>query len=138
MQLRFPKPLNFENPLSKGKRIISGGLNFVFKSRRNKLIAMILAVLVAVPMGMALAETIAPAGPQTIQSDKTDYAPGETVFLTGSSWQPYESVNIFVNDDEGQTWSHTADVTADGSGNIQDYFTLPNTFVALYSVTATG
>src|SRR3712207_3768325 len=30
----------------------------------------------------------------TIQSDKPDYAPGELVTLTGSNWQPGESVNI--------------------------------------------
>src|SRR5215218_3979758 len=74
----------------------------------------------------------------TIQSDKADYAPGDTVTLTGSNWQPGESVHINVNDDVGQTWSRDADVTADASGNITDQFQLPTSFVAVYKVTATG
>jgi uncharacterized membrane protein len=82
---------------------------------------------------MAFAQT-APS----IQSDKADYQPGEVVTLTGSGWQDGESVNIVVNDDQGQTWSHTATVTADSSGNISDSFALPDWFVASYKVTATG
>jgi hypothetical protein len=35
----------------------------------------------------------------SIRSDKDDYAPGELVTLTGSGWQPNESVHIEVNDD---------------------------------------
>jgi len=74
----------------------------------------------------------------TIQSDKADYAPGELVTLTGSGWQPGESVNIVVNDDAGQTWNRNVNVIADASGNISDSFNLPDWFVATYSVTATG
>ncbi len=58
--------------------------------------------------------------------------------LTGSNWQPGESVHIFVNDDFGSSWSRNVDVTADASGNITDQFNLPNWFVAAYSVVATG
>ena len=74
----------------------------------------------------------------TIQSDRADYPPGATVNLTGSGWQPGEWVDIVVNDDVGQTWSHTATVAADDNGNISDTFTLPDWFVATYKVTATG
>src|SRR5918999_3758774 len=74
----------------------------------------------------------------TIQSDKADYAPGETVTLTGSNWQPGETVNINVNDDEGQTWNRNVDVIADENGNVRDEFVLPDWFVATYNVTATG
>jgi VCBS repeat-containing protein len=74
----------------------------------------------------------------TIQSDKADYAPGELVTLTGSNWQPGESVNVVVNDDEGQSWNRNVNVTADASGNISDSFNLPDWFVATYKVTATG
>ena len=74
----------------------------------------------------------------TIQSDLPDYAPGDTVTLTGSNWQPGELVHINVNDDVSQTWSRDVDVTADANGNITDQFQLPSTFVALYTVTATG
>jgi YDG domain/MBG domain (YGX type) len=74
----------------------------------------------------------------TIQSDKEDYAPGDLVTLTGSGWQPGESVNIVVNDDAGQTWNRNVNVVADASGNITDQFNLPDWFVAAYSVKATG
>src|SRR5918911_999901 len=76
--------------------------------------------------------------PPTITSDKAAYSPGELVTLSGSGWQAGESVHILVNDDAGQTWSHTADVTAAADGTISDQFNLPDWFVARYSVTATG
>jgi hypothetical protein len=52
------------------------------------------------------------------------------VVLTGSNWQPGESVHINVNDEAGRTWSRDVDVTADESGNVRDEFQLPNWFVA--------
>ncbi len=58
--------------------------------------------------------------------------------LTGANWSPNESVHIFVNDDAGQSWSYTTDVVADGGGGFTVSFQLPNWFVALYGVTATG
>jgi YDG domain/MBG domain (YGX type) len=74
----------------------------------------------------------------SIGSDKGDYAPGELVTLTGSGWQPSESVHIEVNDDLGRTWSRNVDVSADESGNIRDEFNLPDWFVATYRATASG
>ncbi|MDP9284006.1 MAG: hypothetical protein M3P41_03485, partial [Actinomycetota bacterium] len=71
-------------------------------------------------------------------SDQADYAPGDIVTLAGGNWQPGEAVQIFVNDDAGQTWSRTDNVTADASGNISDQFNLPDWFVATYTATATG
>ena len=105
------------------------------------LLFVVCAALLAVG-GTAMALTADPSGTTapapTIQSDKDDYAPGETVTLTGSNWQPGESVHINVNDDEGNTWSRNADVTADENGAIRDEFQLPDWFVATYKVTATG
>src|SRR5215211_1694157 len=106
------------------------------------LLFIVVAVLIAVPAA-AFAEVISPDGTTassttpTIQSDKADYAPGETVTLTGSNWQPGESVHIYVNDDEGKTWERNSYVTADDGGAIQDQFQLPEWFVATYKVTAT-
>jgi hypothetical protein len=105
------------------------------------LLFMMFALLLAIP-AVALAQdagdstTSSPA--PTIQSDQADYAPGDLVTLTGSGWQSGEKVNIFVNDDVGQTWSRSVDVYADASGNISDSFNLPEWFVATYSVKATG
>src|SRR5215217_3540630 len=42
---------------------------------------------------------------QAIQSEEAVYARGKTVTITGSNWQPGESVHINVNDDQGKTWS---------------------------------
>src|SRR5215207_11649043 len=96
-----------------------------------------LAITVVFPAMGVTQDAGSPAAP-TIQSDKDDYAPGELVTLTGSGWQPGESVNIVVNDDKGQSWNRNVNVTADASGNIRDSFNLPEWFVALYSVKATG
>src|SRR5438132_14110518 len=54
----------------------------------------------------------------TIDSDQADYNPGDTVTLTGHNWAPAEPVHIFVNDDEGRTWSYNGDVAADLSGDF--------------------
>src|SRR3954452_16253561 len=73
-----------------------------------------------------------------IQSDQAEYSPGSTVTLSGGNWQPGESVHILVDDANGHTWNHSADVTADDIGLIQDVFSLPNAFVSDYDVTAAG
>ena len=77
-------------------------------------------------------------GSPTISSDKADYAPGETVVLTGDNWLPGEHVHIRVNDSVGQTWFRESDVNADSSGSIRDEFQLPDSFIAEYAVTAVG
>jgi Domain of unknown function DUF11 len=74
----------------------------------------------------------------SISTDQADYSPGATVVLSGSGWQPSEAVHIVVAAADGQIWSYSTDVTADGSGAIQASFALPNYFVASYFVTATG
>jgi hypothetical protein len=73
-----------------------------------------------------------------IASDQADYSPGSTVHLTGGNWQPGEDVQINTNDTIGNTWSQTDHATADASGNVTDDVTLPDSFVASYTVTATG
>jgi hypothetical protein len=75
---------------------------------------------------------------QTIQSNKADYAPGATVTLAGSNWQPGESIRIDVNDHQGKTWSRNVDVRADASGQIQVQFQLPEWLAGTYEVTAMG
>src|SRR3954452_10886278 len=79
------------------------------------------------------------AGP-SIASHKADYAPGESVILTGAGWQPGEPVRIVVDDDgvAEQRWQHDVTVTADETGAVSEQFLLPAYFVADYSVTATG
>ena len=99
-------------------------------------ISLVLGTFVA---AIVLASTgSADAGPPTIASDKDDYAPGELVTLTGAGWQVGEHVHINVNDDEGASWQRDVDVVANTDGHVTDSFTLPDWFVALYRVTATG
>jgi hypothetical protein len=80
------------------------------------------------------------AGSPTIASDKADYSPGATVTLMGAGWASGEAVHIFVNDTVGNTWSLNSnpDPTADTSGGFTYSFSLPSSFIASYSVTATG
>src|SRR5215208_6741254 len=95
--------------------------------------------LLALATALSLALLVLPAGASadvfdsptgsfsspTISSDKADYAPGETVILTGDNWLPGEHVHITVNDNVGQTWVRESDVNADDSGVIRDEFQLP-------------
>ena len=69
-------------------------------------------------------------GPPTIKSDLEDYPPGGRVTLTGTKWQPGETVHITVNDDWGSTWKRDVDVVANADGEITDAFNLPDWFVA--------
>lgn len=111
-----------------------------FAPRGLTFLLSILAALVAAFAfsGSALAEADSGAVAPAIASDKADYAPGELVTLNGSNWRAGETVTIDVNDDEGQSWRRTVDVVADADGKIVDQFTLPDHFVAVYTVTATG
>ena len=47
-------------------------------------------------------------------------------------------IHLFVNDNVGQTSSYNTDVTADANGTFTKQFQLPASFVAIYTVTATG
>ncbi len=112
--------------------------------RSHKLLALCVALAfasAALALGFAVTANAQESGSTsqpTISSDKADYPPGATVVLTGTGWQPGESVHIHVNDEAGKTWSRDVDITADENGNVRDEFQLPNWFVATYNVTATG
>ena len=113
-------------------------------ARRRSVIWILLMIAVASlsAAGSSSAFAMGTGGGSTtnpwIQSDQADYAPGSTVTLNGGNWAPGENVHVFVDDANGHTWNHSADVTADDSGLIEDVFNLPNAFVSDYSVTATG
>src|SRR3954449_10731785 len=78
------------------------------------------------------------SSPPSIASDKADYPAGATVTLTGADWQGDTTVHIAVDDTNGKTWSHAADVPVAPDGSVSNTFTLPSNFVAVYQVTATG
>ncbi|HEY1267653.1 MAG TPA: kelch repeat-containing protein [Candidatus Binatia bacterium] len=51
------------------------------------------------PQGTALRSSVVVSSSQaTITTDKLDYAPGETVIITGTSWKPQESVSIVLHE----------------------------------------
>ena len=107
-------------------RLMRGKLSLLFLT---------IAVLLAIPaIAFAQDSTGSTSPAPTIQSDKEDYPPADTVILTGSGWQPGETVNINVNDDETQTWNRNVDVIADENGNVRDEFVLPDWFVATYRI----
>jgi len=102
-------------------------------------LAFVLVLTAALAAGGALSTgAAAGVGAPSIASDRPDYAPGEMVTLRGTGWGVGEVVHINVNDNARQTWSRDADVTADLFGNVTDEFVLPDWFVAVYTVTATG
>jgi hypothetical protein len=76
--------------------------------------------------------------PPVIATDKPDYAPGEQVALMGEGWQPFEPIHLFVNDDADQSWSYRADLEAFEDGSFEHVFKLPEHFIAVYTVVATG
>src|SRR5437867_10381567 len=75
-----------------------------------------LLLLVAAGLLLAVPSALSNSGPPTISSDQADYAPGSTVTLNGSNWQPSEAVHMVVNDNVGQTWSYSTDATAGVDG----------------------
>ena len=104
------------------------------------LLAMVANLFLGVQSAAAEGESI-----PTIVSDKLDYAPGETVILTGTDWAAGEVVRIFVNDDIYQSWSLTSgqngappDPIADANGAFIYSFQLPTWFVATYNAMAIG
>jgi len=104
------------------------------RKKRWSAVAAVTVVFVIALSAVAVGDTTGP----TITSDKPDYAPGETVILTGAGWQAGEAVHIRVDDDQERTWSLDADVTADEVGGFTYQFALPTHFVATYTVLATG
>jgi hypothetical protein len=78
-----------------------------------------------------------PAPSPTIASDKADYAPGETVTITGAGWPTQDAITVQTDDSLGKTWSDTGHVTSDENGSFTYTFRLPSNFIASYSTTAT-
>lgn len=77
-----------------------------------------------------------------IQTDTTEYAPGDTVVITGSAYQPGETVQVAVTNvfnpgfgENGGPWN----VTADSTGAFRTYWVVPTDGVdQTYQATATG
>jgi hypothetical protein len=79
-----------------------------------------------------------PTGRASIRTNNTDYAPGALVIVVGDGWRPGESIELAINDDEGQSWQHRDTTAAGPDGSFQYEFRLPTWFVATYTITGTG
>ena len=95
-------------------------------------------------VGVVVPESSSPTN-ATIASEQPDYRPGATVTLTGAGWTAGEVVHIFVNDNIAESWSLDSgqgdaapDPVAGEDGSFTYQFVLPNWFVAIYNVIATG
>ena len=54
----------------------------------------------------------------TVRTDKDDYAPGETVTITGSGWQPGEQIKLTLHMDPLRESDTELTATANGSGTF--------------------
>jgi uncharacterized repeat protein (TIGR01451 family) len=54
----------------------------------------------------------------TLKTDKPDYTPGETVIITGTGWEPGETVSLLLQEVPRTHEERTLTATADASGNI--------------------
>jgi hypothetical protein len=57
-------------------------------------------------------------GIATVRTDKEDYAPGETVTITGTGWEPGETVSMRLHEDPVVHGDRTLSTVADESGHI--------------------
>ncbi|HEV8701075.1 MAG TPA: hypothetical protein VGV60_07370, partial [Candidatus Polarisedimenticolia bacterium] len=72
-------------------------------------------LLVAGGSGLSSAEL---HGFATVRTDKSDYTVGETVTVTGSGWQPGETVDLLLREVPQTHDDRTLTATADEAGNI--------------------
>src|SRR5437868_13784132 len=70
---------------------------------------------------------IATASAQTLTSDHLDYAPGDTAILTGTGFQPGETVTVQVVNADGSPNSNDApfNVTANATGGFVTAWVVP-------------
>ena len=97
-----------------------------------------MAVLVttqAVAAGASAAGTTA-----TVSTDKPDYPPFDTVTVSGTGWQPGETVSLLFHETPQNHQDRTITTAADGSGNIRnrDYSTDDMSLNVSIQLTATG
>ena len=78
----------------------------------------------------------------TVKTDKDDYAPGETVVITGTGWQPGETVTLRLQEDVSPPFheDRTLSATADENGGIinTEYSPEAHDVGVMFYLTATG
>ncbi|PYV31002.1 MAG: hypothetical protein DMG09_26460 [Acidobacteria bacterium] len=76
----------------------------------------------------------------TITTDQTNYAPGQTVVITGAGWKRGETVNMVLHEEPTTDPDRTLTSVADKKGNFtNDSFVVqPNDAGVTFTLTATG
>src|SRR6266508_4227307 len=76
----------------------------------------------------------------TVTTDKTDYAPGDTVVITGSGWLPGETVTLNIHRDTNDPPDTVLSAAADANGNISnsEYVVQNYDLGVSFLLTATG
>lgn len=108
--------------------------------------ALLALLLVAAPLGYRAAAVSPPPSSTTppaeegprIVTDQEDYFPGVWVGVTGSGWAAQEEVSLLVEATDGTVWRHSGLAVADAAGGFEYRFTLPETQIATYAITATA
>src|SRR5213083_821111 len=69
------------------------------EGRHAKLLSTRRAGFLALASVLALAAFSADASAATVATDQPDYHPGQTVVITGSGWEPGETVDMILHED---------------------------------------
>ncbi|MEP6553428.1 MAG: MBG domain-containing protein [Ferruginibacter sp.] len=106
----------------------------------NKLFTSALSLVLLLLLSFSVAPVL---GQATVTTDKDDYAPGEYVIITGTGWQPGETVSFHFDETPKPAaclLPHDMTVTADAGGNIyNNQFLINNTHLGVaFVLTATG
>ncbi|MFN4000433.1 YDG domain-containing protein, partial [Algoriphagus sp.] len=94
-------------------------------------------------VGLSMGVSLDVVGQATVETDKDDYAPGMYVVITGSGWQPGETVSFhFDEDPKPDTCVNPHDLVAvaDAEGNIfnDEFLVKENHLGVTFTLTATG
>ena len=92
------------------------------------------------PIGPLLAIGRDPVSGATIETNKDDYVPGEIVHVTGTGWQPNETVALFMTEDPETHQDVTNSVVADSTGafGMHFYDVQDHDLGVTFTLTATG
>src|SRR5919201_4876196 len=110
------------------------------EGRHAHLAAPLRAGLLALATVVILAAFSAHASAATVATDQPDYAPGQTVVITGSGWEPGETVVLVLHEDPELDPDFQLTAVADANGDFTntdfsvDVFDIGVTF----TLTATG
>ncbi len=87
----------------------------------------------------SVAQETEPKSP-TLSVDKLDYAPGETVVITGTNWYPGETVTLLLREDPSIHADRSFLVNADMEGNVSytGFAPEPHDVGVTFTLTASG